>query len=310
MKSSPAICVVGSINMDLVFRTPRMPAVGETISGHDFVQIAGGKGANQAVAAARQGAKTSFVACVGSDTYGQQSIAGLKSDHVDVNFIMTMDPCATGVAGIFVDDQGRNSIVIAPGANARLSPAHIQAAKEAICQAQYLICQCETPLSTIEAAIQMASTHGVKVVFNPAPAVPLPEGLLAKVNYLIVNETEAEQLSGIRVGDIAGATGAARRLQKQGAQCVLITLGDKGVFIADQDQYHHVPGLTVNVVDTTAAGDTFVGAFATALGEGHDALGAARQAQFSAALTVTRLGAQSSIPHRAEVETFKSALGG
>ena len=308
MPSSPAICVVGSINMDLVFRTPRMPGVGETISGHEFVQVAGGKGANQAVAAARAGARTSFIGCVGNDAYGAQSLAGLEQDGISIDTISTIPHCATGVAGIFVDDQGNNSIVIAPGANAHLSPAHIEAAQSAIRTAQILICQCETPLETIVAAINMAHAHGVKVVFNPAPAIPLPEGLLTKVSHLIVNETEAGQLSGVDVTDIDSARDASQKLLNNGVQCVLLTMGANGVCVTQQNGFQHLSSMRVTVVDTTAAGDTFVGAFAVALGKGMNEIQAAQEAQFSAALTVTKLGAQSSIPHRSDVEKFKAQL--
>jgi len=306
MKSSPAICVVGSINMDLVFRTPRMPAIGETISGHQFVQIAGGKGANQAVAAARQGARITLIACVGDDAYGLQSLAGLKQDGIDTSYIATIPDCATGVAGILVDDQGNNSIVIAPGANAKLSPAHLESA--AIRNAQLLICQCETPVATIQAAMQIAHQHGVKVVFNPAPAIPLPDELFNLVSYLIVNETEAHQLSGLAVTDTNSAKTASQQLLSRGVQCVLVTLGDQGVCITTQHQFHHIAAVKVSVVDTTAAGDTFVGAFATAIGRGLNELEAATEAQYSAALTVTKLGAQSSIPHLDDVEKFKMTL--
>ncbi|PRC91367.1 ribokinase [Solimicrobium silvestre] len=304
MKPSPNITVVGSINMDLVFRTPRMPAVGETISGHEFVQIKGGKGANQAVAAARQGAVTTLIACVGNDAYGQQSLSGLHADDIVTDFISIINHCATGVAGIFVDDSGHNSIVIAPGANAQLSPSHIDAAKHAISSATLLLCQCETPLATVSAAIQIAHEHGVKVVFNPAPAIPLPDALLAKVSYLIVNETEAEQLSGIKVTNLTTAQTASKNLLNRGAACVLLTMGEQGVCITEQHNSQHIPAIKVTVIDTTAAGDTFVGAFATAIGLGLSTIEAAKQAQYSAALTVTKLGAQSSIPTKAEVERF------
>jgi ribokinase len=306
MSKTPAICVVGSINMDLVFRTPRMPAIGETISGHEFVQIAGGKGANQAVAAARSGAQTTMFACVGDDAYGQQSLAGLSQDGINTSHINIVPHCATGVAGIFVDDQGRNSIVIAPGANAKLQPDHLNAS--VIEQAQLLICQCESPVATIKAAMQIAHQHGVQVVFNPAPAIALPDDIFSLVSYLIVNETEAGQLSGAVVTDTASAKTASQLLLQRGIQCVLLTLGEQGVCVATQAEFHHIPGINVRVVDTTAAGDTFVGAFATAIGQGMNALDAATEAQYSAALTVTKLGAQSSIPHRIEVEQFKSSL--
>ncbi len=308
MPSSPAICVVGSINMDLVFRTPRMPGVGETISGHEFLQIAGGKGANQAVAAARQGARTSLIGCVGSDAYGEQSLAGLEQDGISTDAISTIAHCATGVAGIFVDDQGNNSIVIAPGANAHLAPAHIEAAQTVIRTAQILVCQCETPLETIQAAIDMAHAHGVKVVFNPAPAIALPAGLLAKVSHLIVNETEARQLSDIQVTDIDSARVASQKLLSQGVRCVLLTMGAAGVCVTQHNHFLHLPAIRVTVVDSTAAGDTFVGAFAVALAGGMNETDAAEQAQYSAALTVTKLGAQSSIPHRFDVEKFKAQL--
>jgi ribokinase len=301
----PNIVVVGSINMDLVFRTPRMPAMGETISGHEFAQIAGGKGANQAVAAARQGAQTTMIACVGDDSYGQQSLSGLQADGIVTDFIHTINHIATGVAGIFVDDHGNNSIVIAPGANAQLTSAHIESARDVICKADLLICQRETPIATVREAIQLAFEHGVKVVFNPAPAMPLPDDLLAKVSYLIVNETEAGQLSGINVIDNASAKIASTNLLDRGVACVLLTMGEHGVCVTEKKGSYHAPAIKVNVVDTTAAGDTFVGAFAVGIANGLSILDATNQAQYSAALAVTKLGAQSSIPYREEVERFK-----
>jgi len=304
----PHIVVVGSINMDLVFRTSRMPGSGETIAGHEFVQSAGGKGANQAVAAARQGAAVTLIACVGDDPYGKQSIRGLQTDGIATCFISTVKNVATGVAGIFVDDQGNNSIVVAAGANAQLTPAHIDAAKEAICHADLFICQCETPLATVSAAIQLAFEHNVKVVFNPAPAILLPDDLLTKISYLIVNETEASQLSGIHVKDVASARVASKNILARGAACVLLTMGEHGVCVTQKTQREiqcdHLPAINVQVIDTTAAGDTFVGAFAVAIGRGLSILDATNEAQFSAALAVTRLGAQSSIPHRADLERF------
>lgn len=300
----PSIVVVGSINMDLVFRTPRMPGVGETIAGHEFAQIAGGKGANQAVAAARQEVTTTLIACVGDDSYGRQSLSNLQEDGIGTDFISTITDVATGVAGIFVDDHGDNSIVIASGANAQLSSAHIEAAKEVIGNAGLLICQCETPLTTVSAAIQMAVQHSVPVVFNPAPALSLPDDLLTKVRYLIVNEIEAEQLSGIKVTDIASAQSASNKLLARGVAYVLLTMGEQGVYVASagSDQLSvHLPAVKVQVIDTTAAGDTFVGAFAAGIARGLSVLDAANAAQFSAALAVTKLGAQSSIPYREEV---------
>lgn len=302
----PNIVVVGSINMDLVFRTPRMPALGETISGHEFVQIAGGKGANQAVAAARQEAATTLIACVGNDSFGRQSLSGLQADDINTEFISRVDNVATGVAGIFVDDQGNNSIVIAPGANAQLTPAHINQANDIICNADLLICQCETPLATVSAAIRLAFEHNVKVVFNPAPAMSLPDDLLVKVSYLILNETEATHIAGVDVIDIASAQIASNKLLARGVACVLLTMGEHGVVVASNAGQNnvHLPAMKVKAIDTTAAGDTFVGAFAAGIGRGLSVLEAVSEAQSSAALAVTKLGAQSSIPYREEVLRF------
>ncbi len=308
MSPSPKITVVGSINMDLVFRTPRIPVTGETITGHQFVQIAGGKGANQAVAAARQGANTTMIACVGDDAYGQQSLHGLQADQIKTNHISIIADCATGVAGIMVDDRAQNIIVIAPGANAKLSPQHIEQARSAITEADLLICQCETPLDTVEAAIHLAHAHGVKVVFNPAPVIELPVGLLGKIDYLVVNETEAGQLSQIPVTDLRSAQSASSQLLSQGVRCVLLTMGEHGVCATEAAQpSEHFPALKVKAIDTTAAGDTFVGAFAHAIGQGLALHAAIEEAQYCAALTVTKLGAQSSIPNRTELEHFKAA---
>jgi ribokinase len=296
--------------MDLVFRAPRLPDLGETIVGHQFVHIAGGKGANQAVAAARQGEAIALIACIGNDSYGQQSLNNLRADGILTHFITTINHVMTGVAGIFVDDLGNNSIVVMPGANAQLTPEHINIAKHIISNANLLICQCEVPLATVTAAIQHAVDRGVKVLFNPAPAGPLPDELLAKVTYLVLNEIEATQLSGIRITDVASAQAAASRLLARGAACVLLTLGEQGVCVArkirQKIQYNHLPAVKVNVIDTTAAGDTFIGAFAAAIVRGLSILDAVNEAQYSAALTVTKLGAQSSIPHREEVVRLMS----
>lgn len=315
MSVSNRITIVGSINVDLVFRTPRLPALGETISGHEFIQVAGGKGANQAVAAARQLANVTLIGCVGNDTNGKQLLLGLQAEHINTDFIRTIADCATGVAGIFVDDHGHNSIVVAPGANAHLSVQHIEQASQAICNAQLLICQCETPLASVTNAIELARRHGVTVVFNPAPAPTnnLPDELLAKVDYLIVNETEAGQLSGIHVSDLASATAAADHLLQRGVGCVLLTMGASGVCISyaiDAVMHtQHIPASKVSVVDTTAAGDTFVGAFASAIVQGLAPLAAAKEAQYCAALAVTKLGAQSAIPSKADVLRFKTDTG-
>lgn len=303
----PQICVVGSVNMDLVFRTPRMPAVGETLHGHEFRQIPGGKGANQAVAAARQGADVRFIGAVGDDGFGDFSQQSLSADGISLTHLSRIPGVATGVAGILVEDNGSNSIVLAAGANASLTPAHIDAAAADIRSAQILLCQLETPLNTVTQAIATARAAGVKVILNPAPAQDLSPELLAQVDYLILNETEAGQLSGIAVTDNASAQAASEKLMAMGVGQVLLTMGGHGALITQPGHSQFIPAIRVDVVDTTAAGDTFVGAFAVGIANGLSLLEASQEAQYTAALTVTKLGAQTSIPQRAEVLAFMAA---
>lgn len=303
----PQICVVGSVNMDLVFRTPRMPAVGETLHGHEFRQIPGGKGANQAVAAARQGADVRFIGAVGDDGFGDFSQQSLSADGISLTHLSRIPGVATGVAGILVEDNGSNSIVLATGANASLTPAHIDAAAADIRSAQILLCQLETPLNTVTQAIATARAAGVKVILNPAPAQDLSPELLAQVDYLILNETEAGQLSGIAVTDNTSAQAASEKLLSMGVGQVLLTMGGHGAQITQAGLSQFIPAIRVDVVDTTAAGDTFVGAFAVGIANGLSLLEASQEAQYTAALTVTKLGAQTSIPQRAEVLAFMAA---
>ena len=302
------ITIVGSVNMDLVFRTPRMPAPGETLSGHQFLQVPGGKGGNQAVAAARQGAQVRLLARVGGDGLGQQLRTSLEADGVDTTDLLALPGMASGVAGIFVDDAGQNSIVVAPGANAALTQADVAAAAESIQSAQFLICQLESPLASVASAIALAHKAGVTVVFNPTPVQALSDALLAQVDYLVVNEIEAAQLSGVAVHDEASARQAAQILLGRGTKTVLLTMGAQGVLSAstsgDGLRVALHPAFSVPVADTTAAGDTFVGTFVAGLGAGLALVDACRQAQAAAALCVTRLGAQSSIPHHGEVAAF------
>lgn len=303
----PRITVVGSVNMDLVFRTPRMPAVGETLHGHEFRQIPGGKGANQAVAAARQGAKVSFIGAVGNDGFGSFSHDCLAAEGMELTHLASVAGVATGVAGILVDDNGNNSIVLAAGANATLTPAQVDAATTAITSAQLLVCQLETPLATVTRAIEIARDNGVKVILNPAPAQALSDALLSKVDYLILNETEASQLSGINVVDQDSAKAASEKILRHGTANILLTMGEHGALITDAGGSQFIPAVKVDVVDTTAAGDTFVGAFAVGIANGLSLVEASREAQYTAALTVTKLGAQTSIPQRQQVLEFMAA---
>lgn len=298
--TGPRITVLGSINMDLVFCTPRMPAVGETIMGTAFRQVPGGKGGNQAVAAARQGAAVHFVGMIGDDGFGAEALRCLGAEGIATAGITSSPDGATGVAGIFVDDAGSNSIVLAPGANELLSVERVDAARPEIAAASFLVCQLETPLASVSRAIGIARDCGVQVVFNPAPAQDLPDALLASVDYLIVNETEAAQLSGIAVSDPDSAARAAAALRQRGAGVVLLTMGAQGVLVAAPGHQRFIPAVRVDVVDTTAAGDTFVGAFTVGLARGLSIDGATVEAQYAAAVTVTRLGAQTSIPTRDE----------
>ncbi|MFZ6862322.1 ribokinase [Undibacterium sp. Ji67W] len=300
----PRITVVGSVNMDLVFRTPRMPALGETLHGHEFRQIPGGKGANQAVAAARQGAQVNFIGAVGDDGFGTFSKQCLSAEGIDISHLTTINGVATGVAGILVEDAGDNSIVLAAGANACLQERHIDAARSGISGAQLLLCQLETPMTTVERAIAVAHAEGVKVILNPAPARDLSPALLKQVDFLILNETEASQLSGINVIDQTTAQTASEKLLTMGVVTIILTMGGNGALITQQAGSQFINAIKVDVVDTTAAGDTFVGAFAVGIANGLSVLEASIEAQYTAALTVTRLGAQTSIPQRQEVLDF------
>jgi ribokinase len=299
-----SIVVVGSSNTDMIIRVPRIPRAGETLLGGEFFTAAGGKGANQAVGAARAGGKVTLVARVGRDAFGDQAIAGLRRDGIDVSCVFRDRLTASGVALIFVAKDGENSIAVAGGANAKLSPADVKKATRAIRSAALLVAQLETPLATVTAAAEVAAKAGVRVILNPAPARPLANSLLKLISILTPNETEAELLTGIKVTDEAGAAKACAKLRSRGVRTVILTLGERGAFLADADGQRLVPGFKVKTVDSTAAGDIFNGALAVALAEGKTVLDAVRFANAAAALSVTRLGAQPSAPTRADIAKF------
>jgi ribokinase len=300
------IVVIGSINMDLVLRVPRMPLPGETLTGGAFRTIPGGKGANQAVACARLSGKVAgaqqvaMVGCVGDDAFGATLRAALVGDGIIDSHITTLPGVASGIASILVDDNGQNSIVIAGGANDLLSPAHIDAAQGLIEQADIVVLQLETPMDTVVHAIKLARSLGKTVVLNPAPAASLPQGVLELVDYLIPNEIEAAMLAGVSPegADVKALAGA---LQKQGSDNVIITLGSKGVHAALYGGDTTFPAEAVQAVDTTAAGDTFIGGFVAGLASGMDEAEAIQQGQRAAAWSVTKPGAQTSIPHLHEL---------
>jgi ribokinase len=300
------VLVVGSSNTDMVLRVPRIPRPGETVLGGAFAMAGGGKGANQAVAAARAGARVTFVARLGDDIFGERALAGFADDGIDTRFVLKTADAASGVALIAVDDRGENSIAVASGANERLSVADVEAAAKAFAAADVVLLQLESPLETVAAAVRKAGETGVPVILNPAPARPLDEGLLAGVAVLTPNETEAELLSGVPVRDDDGVRTAAAALRRRGPGTVIITLGGRGVYALAPDFEGVVPAFRVEAVDTTAAGDIFNGALAVALAEKRPLAEALRFAQAAAAISVTRPGAQPSAPTRAEIGTFLS----
>jgi ribokinase len=299
-----SIVVIGSSNTDMIIRLDRIPRPGETILGGEFVTAAGGKGANQAVGAARAGGQVTFIARVGQDMFGDQAVAGFRRDRINVDSVSRDRTAPSGVALIFVAKDGENSIAVAGGANARLSPADVKKAKAAIASASVLVMQLETPLETVQAAAELAARAGVRVILNPAPAQPLPDRLLQLVSILTPNETEAELLTGIAVTDEATAAKAAEKLRARGVETVILTLGARGAFVATASLKELVLGFEVKAVDTTAAGDVFNGALAVALGEGRALLEAVRFANAAAAISVTRVGAQPSAPQRNEIEAL------
>jgi ribokinase len=298
------IVVVGSSNTDMIIKMERIPRPGETLLGGEFVMAAGGKGANQAVAAARAGGAVTFVARVGQDMFGEQALGGFVKDRINVDYISKDKSVASGVALIFVAKDGENSIAVASGANSKLSPADIKKAKAAIVAARILVIQLETPLETVEAVVAMAAEKGVQVILNPAPARPLPDELLRQVAVLTPNETEAELLTGIKIDSDAAAAKAAAALSAKGVRTVMITLGARGVWVADGQVNQLVPGFKVTAVDTTAAGDVFNGALAVALAEEQPLVEAARFANAAGALSVTKMGAQPSAPRRKDILAF------
>ncbi|HTV00626.1 MAG TPA: ribokinase [Luteitalea sp.] len=297
----PTITVVGSINMDLVVRAGRFPAAGETLLGDTFATIAGGKGANQAVAAQRLGGRVAMVGCVGDDAFGVSMRDGLSDEGIDVSRVDVRAGQPSGVALITVDGTGENTIIVVPGANGTLSGEDVEAAREILASSRVLLLQLEVPLEAVQRAARIAADAGAAVILNAAPAASLPDTLIGLAEYVVVNESEIFALA----GDAADRQGAVRTLHDRGARNVVLTLGAAGaiLFAADGAVTTEV-AFAVDVVDTTAAGDAFVGAFAVALAEGLTAAEALRRGNAAGALAVTREGAQPSLPRREDVDAW------
>lgn len=295
------IVVVGSANTDMVVKAAKLPLPGETLLGGTFFMNAGGKGANQAVAAARLGGNVTLVAKVGNDIFGKQTIEGLQKENIDTDFVFTDDTAPSGIALIMVNEEGENCIVVAPGANANLLPADIETVNT-INEAAIILMQLEIPLATIEAVAIMAKATNQQVIINPAPAQPLSDELLNGLFLITPNETEATLLTGVTVTNQATASKAADIFLNKGVQNVIITLGKQGAYFKNRNEQFKVAAPVVQAKDTTAAGDTFSGALTVALTENMDWQQAIQFAVTAASISVTRLGAQASVPFRSEID--------
>lgn len=296
------IVVIGSSNTDMVLKTSHLPLPGETVLGGDFAMKPGGKGANQAVAAARLGGEVIFVARVGDDLFGQQALEGFQGHGIDTRYI-TKDPSnASGVALVLVDEKGENSIAVALGANQNLDRAHVDPLIPELQHSAFVLTQLETPLSTVEYLGELALQHAFRLVLNPAPAQALPDALLAALYMITPNTIEAELLTGIQVTDETSAKAAAHALRAKGVTIAIITMGGQGAYICAEGYDELVPSIKVKVVDTTAAGDTFNGALLVALAEGMNLKDATEFANRAAAYAVGILGAQTSAPSRADID--------
>lgn len=302
METRPGITVIGSSNTDMVIMTSHFPAPGETILGGDFLMNAGGKGANQAVAAARCGGKVSFIGKIGDDIFGRSALENIRNEGIDTSGLVTDAEAASGVAQIIVNSEGENSIVVAPGANLKLNRDDIDNAYAKFGLGEIILMQLEIPVDTILYTAKKASALGKKVILNPAPATTLPDDLYKCLYLITPNETETEQLTGVKVSNIQSAEKAAKIFTDKGVENVIITLGEKGAYVYSAALNEIVPSYQVKAVDTTAAGDCFNGVLAVGLANGKDLLESVRFANRAASLAVTRAGAQVSLPTRKEVE--------
>ena len=305
MNMSKKIIVVGSSNTDMVVQVPHIPAPGETVMGSELLTIQGGKGANQAVGAARAGGDVVFIACVSDDTFGTDSIENYKKDNIDTSFIKVEPGMHSGVALINVAEDGENSIAVAPGANSYLLPEDIMKAKDAFSGAGAVLVQLEIPLETVAAVAILAEEMKIPMILNPAPGAKLPEDILKRISIITPNETEAALLTGTREVNDDTIPVMAKKLYDLGIETVILTLGSRGVYLLSSEFRGMIPGYSVKAVDTTAAGDVFNGALATALSGNKTVRQAIDFAQRAAAISVTRMGAQPSAPPLEEIYDYK-----
>lgn len=298
------IVVVGSSNTDMIIKLEHIPKPGETVLGGEFSIAPGGKGANQAVSAARADGNVIFIARVGDDIFGEKAVKGFIQDGINVEYVIRDKNAPSGVALIFVDKKGENSIAVASGANANLSPNDIINVKDVIADSSIMLIQLEIPIETVNETVKIAYENKVKVILNPAPAQHLSDDLLKKIDIITPNETETEILTGIKIENEKCMEKAGNLLLEKGIETVLITIGKHGVYVVNKDLKGIIPGFKVNPVDTTAAGDVFNGVLAVTLSENMSLKNAVRFSNAAAALSVTKLGAQTSAPFRDEIESF------
>ncbi|MBO0991692.1 ribokinase [Bacillus sp. SD088] len=298
------ILVIGSFMMDLVVRTPRVPENGETIIGKSFSRFPGGKGANQAVSAARLGGKVTMAGKLGVDLFGDEAIKTLKKEDIDTSYILRDDEHPTGVGSVTLEENGHNRIIVVPGANLAYGIEDLNKIRELIRRSKVLVVQLEMELEMIHRAISYAYEYEIPVILNPAPAQKLSDELLRKVTYLTPNETEIEILTDIKVTTKEDAEKAGKALLEKGVQTTIITLGERGAFVVSQDGSFHVSGFPMKAYDTVAAGDAFNGALAVGVAQGKPILEVVKQANAAGALTVTRAGAIPSLPTLKEIEAF------
>jgi len=296
------ILVIGSANTDMVIKTKHFPLPGETVLGGKFMMNPGGKGANQAISAARLGGQVTFITKIGNDIFGRQALQQFLKEGVDADYVISDPDNPSGVALITVDEKGENTIVVAPGANGTLHPEDVAKAEVVFKEAAIVLMQLEIPIATVQFAANLAARYGKKVILNPAPAAPLPEELYRNVTLITPNRSEAEALSGVAIKDLTTAEQAAQKLRAKGVAHVVITLGTEGAFVYDGSMAKLIPATPVVAVDTTAAGDVFNGALAVALSENLALDKAVEFANQAAAISVTRMGAQASAPFRKELQ--------